>query len=181
VPQFSFQRYQSSLPNPLARLEPRLIRWDCLYKKKFLFTVNGNSKRKIVKIVYNIVVAEMWIEVLSFPSPLLSGTSHRSWHASSLGSTGVHGSLRAGLEEVRWSSLPAGLALQQSFTERKRVYPKCVRQKWTRRGGGALYKTKQKPLESFKKLTYLLKVVQVLTKWCIQHDTSRQEVQDKLE
>lgn len=55
---------------------------------------------------------------------------------------------------VSWSSLTAGLALQQSFMERKReslilnVFTKNEREE----GEGSLYKTKQKPLESSQKL-----------------------------
>lgn len=64
------------------------------------------------------------------------------------------GGRRSEVTGLSWSSLTAGLALQQSFMEWKReslilnVFTKNEREE----GEGSLYKTKQKPLESFQKL-----------------------------
>lgn len=139
----------------LSRAKVNMLRLS-LQKEKFLFT--GNSKRKIVKVVYTIIVAEMWNKVLLFPfCPALWDLPGNVAGLLPGLPTGVQGSPRAGRSEVTgvsWSSLTAGLALQQSFMEWKReslilnVFTKNEREE----GEGSLYKTKQKPLESSQKL-----------------------------
>lgn len=123
----------------------------------------------------------LWGEVLSFLSgPPLPWTSYCIWRSFSLGSWKAC-TVLGGLGCERWrdarSHFAAGPTWQQSFMERKRVYPACVRQKWKR---GLFIQNRAKTFGTLKEVTYLLKVVEFFTKWYIQHDTSCQTFRDKL-